>query len=71
MDVKNDPTCRGCRDDETTVHFLCECEAYSAYRFEHLGWHLLETWELHDIPFHCLLNFAFTTGLFLSLWIIQ
>ena len=48
--IKNDPTCRGCHDDEVTVlHILCECEAYSAYRFENLGQHLIESWKLHDI----------------------
>ena len=63
--VKNDPTCRDCHDDEeAAVHILYECEAYSAYRFEHLGRHLLEPWELHDIPVYCLLNFASATGLF-------
>ena len=65
MGVKNDPICRGCYgSEETAVHVLCECEAYSAYRFEHLGRHLLEPWELHDIPVRCLLNFASATGLF-------
>ena len=65
MSIKNDPTCRGCHDDEEmAVYILCECEAFSAYRFEHLGWHLLEPWELHDICVHCLLNFASATGLF-------
>ena len=65
MGVKNGPTYRGCYDDEeTAVHILCECEAYSVYRFERLGWHLLEPWELHDIPVRCLLNFASATGLF-------
>ena len=65
MGVKNDPTCRGCHDDEeTAVHILCECEADSAYRFEHIGRHLLEPWEMHDIPVCCLLNFVSATGLF-------
>ena len=65
MGVKNDPTCRGCYDnEETVVHILCECEAYSAYRFEHLGQHLLEPRELHDIPVCCLLNFTSAPALF-------
>ena len=34
MDVMNDPTCRGYHDEEETAeHILCECQAYSAYRF--------------------------------------
>ena len=65
MGVKNDPTCRGCHDDEeTAVHILCECDAYSAHRFKHLGRDLLEPWKLHDISVRCLLNFASATGLF-------
>ena len=51
-------------DEEMAVHILCECEAYSTYRFEHLCRHLLEPWKLHDIPVRCLLNFASATGLF-------
>ena len=34
------------------MDILCEFETYSAYRFEHLGRHLLEPWELHGIPVH-------------------
>ena len=65
MDVNNGPTCRDCYDsEETAVHILHKCEAYFVYRFENLGRHVLEPWELHDIPVHCLLNFASGTGLF-------
>ena len=65
MGVKNDATCKGCHDDEEmAVHILCECEGYSAYGFDYLGRHLLELWELHDIPDHCLLNFALANGFF-------
>ena len=55
----------GCHDDEEmAVHILYECQAYSAYRLEHLGWHLLEPWKLHDIPVHRLLNSASAASLF-------
>ena len=65
MGVKYDPTCRGHHDDEETVVLIfCKCEAYSAYKFEHLGRHHLEPWELYDNPVRCLLNFASATGLF-------
>ena len=52
------------------MHILWESEAYSAYRFGHLGWHLLEPWGLYDIPVHCLLNFALATAFFrfISSW---
>ena len=57
MAVKNDPTCKDCCDNERmAVHILCKCEAYSAYRFEHLGQHLFKPWELYDVPAHCLLK---------------
>ena len=65
MGISSDPLCRGCRlEEETSRHILCECEVFSAQRFEHLGRHLLEPWELHDIPVRCLLNFASATSLF-------
>ena len=65
MGVIKDPVCRGCGyNDETATHILCECEAFSAHRFEHLGRHVIEPWELQDIPVKCLLIFASATGLF-------
>ena len=43
MGVKKDSTCKDVFDnEETAMHFLCECQAYSAYGFEYLGRHLLE-----------------------------
>ena len=43
MGVKNDPICRGCYgSEETVVHALCECGAYSAYRYDYLDRHLFE-----------------------------
>ena len=65
MGVKNDPICKGYYgSEETAVHVLSECEAYSANKFEHLSWHLLEPWELYNTPVCCLLKFASATGLF-------
>lgn len=65
MKVLDDPICRGCKNsDESATHILCNCENFAALRFEHLGYHLLEPWELQDIPIRSLLNFASATGLF-------
>lgn len=65
MGVSDNPFCRGCHlEEETARHILCDCEVFSAHRFEHLGRHLIEPWELKDIPIRCLLNFASATGLF-------
>ena len=64
MGVINDPICRGCLyEEETSKHILCDCEVFSAHRYEHLGRHLIEPWELQDIPVRCLLNFISATGL--------
>ncbi len=63
MDLVSDPLCRRCRGKkETSAHILCECEEPSAYRFEHLGRHLIEPWELKDILVRYMLNFASATG---------
>ncbi len=62
--ISADPICQGCKyKEETAVHIFCECEFYSALRFEHLGCHIIEPWELQDIPVRCLLNFVSATGL--------
>ena len=64
MGIKNDPSYRGCYDNkETAMDILCECEAWSAYKFEHLGRHLLQPFELDNIPVRCLLNFFLAIGL--------
>lgn len=68
MGVKNDPTCRSSfYMAEIAMHILCEWDGFSAYRFEHLGQHIIELWELHDIPITCLLNYA-SAASFLRLW---
>lgn len=65
LGISSDPTCRGCHlEEETARHILCDCEVFSAHRFEHLGRHIIEPWELQDIPVRCLLSFASATGLF-------
>lgn len=65
MRVMDDPICRGCLyKEETAAHILCECDFFSAHRFEHLGKHILEPWELVDVPVRSLLTFASATGLF-------
>ena len=65
MAVKSDPICKGFYDsEETAVHILCEREAYFTNKFDHLGWHLLEPWEIYNIPVRCLLNFASAAGIF-------
>ena len=65
MGIKNGSSCRNCHEnEETTVHILCESEAYCAYRFEYRGGHLLKPWELRDIFVRCLFNFSSTTDLF-------
>ena len=64
MGVKNNPTCRGCYDNkEMGMHILWKFETYFAGRFGCLDQYLRETWELHDIPVHCLLNSASAIGL--------
>lgn len=40
------------------------CKGFCAYGFVHLGYHIIELWELHDIPIRCLLNFVSAARLF-------
>jgi ribonuclease HI len=64
MGVVDDATCRGCGvEDETAFHILCDCEAYAAHRFEHMGGHFLEPRQVRDVSVGNLLKFAAATGL--------
>ena len=67
MGVINDPTCRGCQEtEETSSHILCECDYFSAQRFEYLGRHIIEPWELSNIPAKLLKKFISATGLLIT-----
>jgi len=37
MGLSNNPTCRKCTEEETSVHVLCECEALASLRHTYLG----------------------------------
>nr|XP_042904640.1 uncharacterized protein LOC122270622 [Parasteatoda tepidariorum] len=64
MGIESNSLCRGCHlEEETSRHILCDCEVYSAQRFEHLGQHCVNAWELQDVPVRCLLNFISAIGL--------
>ena len=62
--VKDSALCRGCLyEEESSSHVLCKCENYSAQRFEYLGYHMLDPWELMNVPIKCLLKFISAIGL--------
>ncbi len=62
--VIDDPLCRGCKmTEESSKHVLCECDYYSAQRFEYLGYHCIESWELTNIPIRSILKFISAIGL--------
>jgi len=63
--IVDNPICRGCHGaEESSLHILCECEYYSAKRFEYLGYHFVEPGELTSLPIKILLKFVSVIGLF-------
>lgn len=51
MHVVDNPTCRGYHGKkETVLHNHCEFDYFFAYRFEYLGLHIIDPWELVDMP---------------------
>ena len=64
MGVKDDPLCRACRQvEKSSFHVLCECDNYSAQRFEFLGYHSINAWEVDNIPIRGMLRFMSAIGL--------
>ena len=58
------PDCEECMEweEETTVHFLCECMAYCAIRFEIFGKQFLDTKDLKTLRLKQILRFVSASG---------
>jgi len=64
MGLCNDHTCRKCgTGEETSVHILCECEAFATLRHAYLGSFLLDPEDIREQGKGAIWNFAKGTGL--------
>lgn len=63
MGVTDDSVCPKCkREDETSVHFIGECDAYTEIRARTLGWRYLTTIEMKTLSLGDLLRFTKLSG---------
>jgi ribonuclease HI len=64
MGIAEEPTCRGCgEEEETPLHLLCECEAYIGSRRNILGTEKLNQEEVKNTERKKILEFFEETGL--------
>jgi len=63
MGLSNNPTCKKCTEEETSVHILCECEALASLRHTHLGCFFLDPEDIGRLSIGAIWNFAKGTGL--------
>jgi len=58
MGLINSPFCRGCgAEEETSVHVLCECQAFATLRHSYLGSFLLDLEEAASVKSGGILEF--------------
>jgi len=64
MGLSNNPIRRKCGiEDETSVHFLCECEALASLRHAYLCSFFLDPEDIKKLSIGAIRNFAKVTGL--------
>jgi len=57
------PLCRRCAvREETSIHILCECEAFASLRHAYLGSFNPETEDIKSISLGAIWNFSIATG---------
>jgi hypothetical protein len=62
--LTDDPACERClKEDESTTHILCDCEAIAYLRFRHLGQFFMEPSDFYDAPIFKVLHFIRSVGL--------
>jgi hypothetical protein len=62
--LRSNPTCRKCgTEEETSVHFLCECEALASLRHAHLGSFFLDPEDIRKLSIGAIRNFGKGTRL--------
>jgi len=64
MGIGNDPRCRKCgTGEETSVHILCECEAFASLRYTYLGSFFLDPDDIKKLGMGAIWHFGNATGL--------
>ena len=63
MGIGNDPMCRKCGTEETSVHILCECEALASLRYIYLGSFFLDLENIKKLGVEAIWRFGNPTGL--------
>jgi len=64
MGLSNNPTCRKCGiEEETSIHILCECEAFTSLRHTHLGSFFLDPEDIRKFSTGAIWNYDKGTGL--------
>ena len=65
LGIENSPICPGCgEEEETSVHFLAECEALGRLRYHTFGTERLEEENLKEVAWTDILNFTRRSGRF-------
>jgi hypothetical protein len=60
----NSPLCRRCgREEETSLHILCECEALASLRHAYLGSFFLDPEDIKSLSMKAIWNFSKIRGL--------
>jgi len=63
MGIGNDPRCRKCTGEETSVHILCECEVLASLRYTYLGSFFLDPDDIKKLGVGAIWRFGNATGL--------
>ena len=64
MGLSNNPTCRKCgTEEETSIHILCECEAFASLRHTYLGSFFLDPEDIGKLTIGAIWSFGKGAGL--------
>ena len=62
--LSSNPNCRECGpEEETSVHIVCECEAFASLRYIYLGYFFVDPKDNRVLGMGAIWNFAEGTGL--------
>jgi hypothetical protein len=62
--LSDSPLCRRCgAEEETSAHFLCECEALASHKQVYLGFFFLEPEDIKSVSLGAIWKYSKVTGL--------